>query len=539
MAAKRTGLVVAALALATLATLLVYRPALDGPFLSDDHALVVANPWIRPLTTETLRELLDPFGAPARATANWAPLHMLAHALGLHWFGASVRGHHLVNVALHVANAALLLALLRRSGVRLAAAGFGALLFLLHPAHVEAVAWISQLKSVLGMAFGLCALLAAPRAPFVGLIAFALAVLAKPMAIAFLGFEAARVAMQLRRGERAGLPWALGWAAVALATAVPAFAAFGQVGAFSEGPLLAPLERVRWMSFLLGRYVALAFTSWGSATSAQPVPPDTWLDPWVVLGAIAFAGATLRALHGFARGSIEAAFWAFAAAGWLPISQLFPFKFPFADRYLYFVLPGLLGALLLALRPPGAAVRRALPARRVRVALASALAALLLAGSAWRARERTTPWTSGAALLADAAARYPDGTQANLLAAARAARSGDRSGAIEALARARATGFEDPILLVQDPDFLVLRGDPRFRALARDMAARQIGKLRTIESPSRLELQRLGTLHIVREEWPEAEAAFARALAARGPGDERVIRQQLALARSEQRRAQP
>src|SRR5690606_29896318 len=212
-----------------------------------------------------------------------------------------------------------------------------------------------------------------------------------------------------------------------------------------------------------------------------------------------------------------------------------PFKFPFADRYLYFVLPGLLGALLLALRPPGAAVRRALPARRVRVALA----ALLLAGSAWRAREPTTPWTSGAALLADAAARYPDGTQANLLAAARAARSGDRSGAIEALARARATGSEDPILLVQDPDFLVLRGDPRFRALARDMAARQIGKLRTIESPSRLELQRLGTLHIVREEWPEAEAAFARALAARGPGDERVIRQQLALARSEQRRAQP
>jgi hypothetical protein len=49
-----------------------------------------------------------------------------------------------VNVVLHALNASLLVALLQRSKVpRFAAIAIGAI-FLLHPANVEAVAWISN-----------------------------------------------------------------------------------------------------------------------------------------------------------------------------------------------------------------------------------------------------------------------------------------------------------------------------------------------------------------------------------------------------------
>jgi len=514
----------------------IYAPALDGPFLSDDFPLIVHNPWIDPLTGPGLLELLDPFGAATRATGNWAPVHLLGHALEVQLFGPDVRGYHRVNLLLHALNAALLLALLRDHGVPAAGALLGSVLFLVHPANVEAVAWITQLKSVLALAFGLSALWLAPRRPLGGLLLFTLATLTKPLAIGFLAFEIVRTVLRAREGDRDGLWWLIPWTAVALVTAVAAFSAFGRVGAFRAEDTLAAFDKARWMLFLLGRYVALALTSWGSSVSAQPVAPRTWLDAWVWLGLLALVACGARALVAFSRGRIEAAFWAFAAAAYLPISQLFPFKYPIADRYLYFVLPGLIGAGLLLLRGPAGA---ALGGWRGRQWAAATVAALLIVGFALRARERTTPWTSGPALLADAARNHPDGTQANLLRASRAARAGDSNAAVEALVRARASGFDDVLTLMEDPTFTPLRRDPRFKALVRELAAEHLRRMQGFPEPSRRELQQLGVLHILREEWALAAAAFEHALATKGPGDTLALRRQLDLARAELARTAP
>lgn len=516
---------------------LVYAPALDGPFLSDDVPMIVHNPWLHPLGWPSFREVLDPFGGVTRATGNWAPVHMLGHALEIQAFGSQVRGYHWVNLLLHALDAVLLLALLRDHGVAPVAALLGATFFLVHPANVEAVAWITQLKSVLAVAFGLSALLVSPRRPLGGLLLFTLATLTKPLAIGFLAFELVRALMRARRGERGGLGWPLAWTAVAVVTAIPALSVFAQVGAFSAGEPLAGFEKARWLSAILGRYVALASVSWGSSVSAQPAAPRGWLDPWVLLGLVALAACGARALVVFSRGRIEAAFWALAAAGYVPISQLFAFRFPIADRYLYFVLPGLIGAGLLLLQDATDAPRTR--GRRKLGIAAAVVAALSIAGLAIRARERTYPWTSGEALLADAAASYPDGTQANLLRATRTAKEGDRKAAVDALARARATGFDDVLGLMQDPTFLPLRRDPRFKALVRDMAAEQIRRVQGLSDPSRLELHQLGVLHILREEWAPAAAALGRALEKEGPGDTETIRRQLELARTELGRSSP
>jgi Flp pilus assembly protein TadD len=79
---------------------------------------------------------------------NW-PLTWLSHMADVTVFGAWAGGHHLVNVAIHAVNAVLVLALGRRLGLSAAGATFAAVVFAVHPAQVESVAWVSERKTVL------------------------------------------------------------------------------------------------------------------------------------------------------------------------------------------------------------------------------------------------------------------------------------------------------------------------------------------------------------------------------------------------------
>jgi tetratricopeptide (TPR) repeat protein len=126
-------------------TLMAYFPALNGQLLWDDD---------RHIPLPALRSMhgLWRIWFDLGATAQYYPLLHSAfwaeHAL----WGDVVLAYHLVNVALHVIAALLLVAIVRRLGLDAAAwpAGF---LFALHPVSVEAVAWISEQKSTLSAVF--------------------------------------------------------------------------------------------------------------------------------------------------------------------------------------------------------------------------------------------------------------------------------------------------------------------------------------------------------------------------------------------------
>lgn len=130
---------------------LAYLPALHGGWIWDDYPYIVQNPALR--SAAGLRSIwLAPTGV------NYFPITFTAQWVQWHLWGEATAGYHLTNLALHVLNCFLLWGVLGRLGVRMA--WLAGLLFAVHPVAVESVAWISELKNVLSLAFVLAALAA-------------------------------------------------------------------------------------------------------------------------------------------------------------------------------------------------------------------------------------------------------------------------------------------------------------------------------------------------------------------------------------------
>lgn len=166
----------------------VFWPVVRNDFAGyDDDEYVTRNPRVNTgLTRENARWALT-----AVHSSNWHPLTWISHQMDSSLFGLNPAGHHAVNLVFHVANTLLLFWWLAGMTGAIGRSAFVALLFGLHPLHVESVAWIAERKDVLSGFFGLLALVAYTaytRKPGVGRYAavavlFALGLLAKPMLV--------------------------------------------------------------------------------------------------------------------------------------------------------------------------------------------------------------------------------------------------------------------------------------------------------------------------------------------------------------------
>ncbi|HVP68122.1 MAG TPA: tetratricopeptide repeat protein [Anaeromyxobacteraceae bacterium] len=176
-----------ALALA-IAVAGVYGNASNLGFVNlDDPQYVYQNPQVRGgLTLDGIA-----WAFTTAHASNWHPLTWVSHMVDVQVFGIEPGPPHVVNVLLHFV-ASLLLFLFLRSGTgRPWPSATVALLFAVHPLHVESVAWISERKDLLSAVFWMAACLAYvhyARAPsvtrYVGVaLALAASLLAKPMAV--------------------------------------------------------------------------------------------------------------------------------------------------------------------------------------------------------------------------------------------------------------------------------------------------------------------------------------------------------------------
>ena len=138
------------------ANLALYHGTVGLGFLSvDDPDYVQNNPYIESLSAANLKHILTvPY------SANYAPANLLSYALDVALArGKSPFAIHLSNVLWHgwVVCMVYLLAFTIRP--RIAVAGAAASLFLLHPAHVEVVAWISSRKDLVATGFAVLAMI--------------------------------------------------------------------------------------------------------------------------------------------------------------------------------------------------------------------------------------------------------------------------------------------------------------------------------------------------------------------------------------------
>jgi len=332
------------------AVLLAHGNALGGAFQFDDFNVIVDNPAVHGL------------GSWARDLGGIRPLLKLTYALN---WGLDPRpaGFILVNLALHASNAWLAFLLLRRLGRGDRPALAAALLWAVHPADTEAVAYVCGRSTTLMACLALGSLLAHARSreaerpvPWraTSLLLFLLACLAKETALA--------LPLAVLLWEACALPHRTGRDGLRAAAPMLAFAAF-----LAACVLLHPRHRellaysfdlrsawanlanqVRGVGYLLGVWVQPWTLNIDPALAVLP----RWT-PWLAAGAAALlapllaAALAVRRHPGWAFGPLWAAIFLLATNSLIPRIDVVN------DRQLYLPSLGLAWLTALALERAG------------------------------------------------------------------------------------------------------------------------------------------------------------------------------------------
>jgi tetratricopeptide (TPR) repeat protein len=177
--------------LLALGTAAVYAPAMRNGFVNlDDPDYVTRNPHV--LGGLTWADIHWALGS-SYPSSNWHPLTWFSHMLDVQLYGGNPAGHHFTSILLHIFGVVLLFLLIEQATGRTLRSAAVAALFAVQPLNVEAVAWISERKSVLSVFFFLLAIgaygwYAKKPAPgrYLGVVLFfGLGITAKVMVIPF------------------------------------------------------------------------------------------------------------------------------------------------------------------------------------------------------------------------------------------------------------------------------------------------------------------------------------------------------------------
>src|SRR5438093_11456492 len=131
------------------AAVFVYRSVVSAYFFDDDFQWLVGS-W-----SFTARQLV----AIADANHFYRPIIDLYFAVATPLFGGSPTLFHVANILLHAANGLIVLALVRACSGNDIYASLTALFFVIQPADVDTVAWVSALAEAIGAFLGCLALL--------------------------------------------------------------------------------------------------------------------------------------------------------------------------------------------------------------------------------------------------------------------------------------------------------------------------------------------------------------------------------------------
>ncbi|MBI4350672.1 MAG: tetratricopeptide repeat protein [Elusimicrobia bacterium] len=312
-------------------------PCLDNGFTNwDETRYIIQNHKIKSLSLQGVRSIFA-----SRDLEMYSPLSTLSYALNYHFSGLAPKAYHATSIALHLANTALVMFLVRLLLSGPWPAFFCGLFFGLHPAHVESVAWAAERKDLLYSFFYLLSLCAytlslrGKKTYFAALGLFLCSLLSKPMAVTL---PLALLLIDYLKLEKAGkrewlnkLPFLAGAAIFALAN-LPSAAEL-------SGRAPQAVWRLALAFYNAGFYVYRL--AWPFDLSAMYLLPPGGAKSVYVLAALTAAAAAL--LWKFFRRDKEIMFGAgLYLALLLPVLQFIPFgPVISADRYTYLSSLGL------------------------------------------------------------------------------------------------------------------------------------------------------------------------------------------------------
>jgi len=399
------------LAAVIAATGLAYLPSLGNGFTNwDDPVYVTGNPMVMSSLGPHLGSLLT-----SVVSLNYHPLTMLSLALDRAVQGPSPRGFHLTNLLFHLLNTALVFRLAYvLGGRRTAVAAIAALVFGLHPMHVESVAWISGRKDVLYVCFFLAGLLAWLRHRKTGsrswaaaaLALFVASVLCKAMAVVFPLVLFLVDYLQKRPWSRRLVLEKVPFLAVsagfgAAAVVIQSREAISTVYPLGQRLLFACYGLVLYAVKFLVPVGLSAFYPYPPRNA--PLPALFWLAPVLVLGTAAGVWLLRR------RSRVPAFALGFYLVTVILVLQILSVgQALLADRYTYLSYVGL--TFLLGWMLDRATRARLRPAAAGRVLAVVAVAGGLALAAA--TRERIRVWSGSERLWTDVIGKYPDAAEA-------------------------------------------------------------------------------------------------------------------------------
>jgi tetratricopeptide (TPR) repeat protein len=393
------------------AILVIFWPALHGDWLWDDDVDITDNP-----VTHSATGLWSIWFVPG-SQIDYYPIKASVQWLQWHLWGMDTLGYHLTNVILHGANALLVWWLLRKLGLRLA--WLGGLIFAIHPAQVESVAWIAELKNTLSMLFFLLSAgffldydARQLRRDYLLAVAFFLAAMLTKTTMAMFPVVLLLYAWW-KRGRvtwsdaRAAAPFFVISAVLGLVTLC--------VGGWFNERYHAVANAILvggFFSRLALEGLALSYYVWISLwpVGLEPVYPQWSVQspsplqflPWLILAALLFWWWTQR--RGWGRHLLFG--FGFFIIMLLPFGGVVPVNYMsftwVMDHFLYIPMLGLIGLAVAGLERADAVAP--LPLRSAGVAVV-ALAAILLAGAS---RGYAEKFAGPASLWSYTVARNPD-----------------------------------------------------------------------------------------------------------------------------------
>jgi hypothetical protein len=322
------------------ATAILYASDLSlGFFRVDDQQYVVDNPWIKGINAENINHILTtPY------FVNYSPLHLFSYMLDYAINGLDPYTFHLSsNIWAGLVAGFVFLTALALTG-RYISALSAAVLFVFHPAHVEAIVWISSRKDLVATAFALPSLLAylkyrrggssAVKWYILSLILFLFALAGKLSVATFpIVFMALDLFVEKRSFIRSlidKLPYLVigGIMAVIVARAQPA------TGSYPDPYiLLSALVQNFWLITGFGKYVIYR-------TAPEPQGMGIEIASTLALVLILVAPLLLRRRFPL---SVVLIYWILFA--FIP-TQVLSFAYPITDRYLF--LPSVAAVILIA-----------------------------------------------------------------------------------------------------------------------------------------------------------------------------------------------